>query len=62
MRKMIGLKAPEESLLKEANAKQLEAFPGVNAWARERNLFLQRFVDILRGGVKGFEKFFGRDI
>jgi len=38
MRKMIGLKAPEESLLKEANAKQLEAFPGVNAWAREKLL------------------------
>src|SRR5437762_10317549 len=35
---MIGLKAYEESLLKEARESLESRFPGVNAWAREKNL------------------------
>ncbi len=38
---MIGLKAYEESLLKEARESLESRFPGVNAWAREKNLASQ---------------------
>jgi len=34
---MIGLKAVLVSLLKEAKNKIRSAYPGVNAWARERS-------------------------